>query len=172
MQVSYLGFPGTSGADFIDYLIADSVVAPPSADATFSERLARLPHSYQVNDYRQPIAETPVTRREQGLPEEGFVLCCFNQNFKIDPAIFDVWMSLLRQLPTSILWLLHSTATAERNLAREAAARGVDAKRLVFAAHIRKADHLRLQLAALFLDTLHYNAHTTASDALWAGCRC
>ncbi|MEH2327498.1 MAG: TIGR03032 family protein [Nostoc sp.] len=170
IQVSYLGYPGTMGADFIDYIISDPVVTPPEFADGFSEKLVTLPHSYQVNDYQQAIASTPVTRSEYGLPESGFVFCCFNNNYKIEPEIFDVWMRILAAVPGSVLWLIVRFPAAEDNLKREAQARGINSDRLIFAQYHTKAEHLaRHQLADLFLDTLYYNAHTTASDALWTG---
>ncbi|MHC5857822.1 O-linked N-acetylglucosamine transferase, SPINDLY family protein [Nostoc sp.] len=170
IQVSYLGYPGTMGAEFIDYIISDSVVTPPEFADGFSEKLVTLPHSYQVNDHQQAIASTPVTRSEYGLPESGFVFCCFNNNYKIEPQIFDIWMRILAAVPGSVLWLLVRFPIAEDNLKREAQARGINSDRLIFAQYHPKAEHLaRHQLADLFLDTFYCNAHTTASDALWAG---
>ncbi|MFN6560951.1 MAG: TIGR03032 family protein [Nostoc sp. ChiSLP01] len=170
IQVNYLGYPGTMGADFIDYIISDSAVTPPEFANSFSEKLVTLPHSYQVNDRQQPIASTPMTRSQYGLPEIGFVFCCFNNNYKIEPQIFDVWMRILAAVPGSVLWLLVRFPAAEDNLKREAQARGIDSDRLIFTQYHAKAEHLaRHQLADLFLDTLYCNAHTTASDALWAG---
>jgi len=170
VQVNYLGFPGTIGADCIDYIVADPVVIPPAHDAFYTERVVRLPETYQVNDRRRRIAERTPDRAELGLPEAGFVFCCFNNNFKITPATFDVWMRLLRQVPGSVLWLLEDNPAAARNLRREAAARGVPPERLVFAPRVPLPEHLaRHRQADLFLDTLPCNAHTTASDALWAG---
>jgi predicted O-linked N-acetylglucosamine transferase (SPINDLY family) len=158
------------GADFIDYLIADEVVVPREQQAWYTEKVVYLPDSYQVNDSGRRIAERTPTRKEVGLPERGFVFCSFNNSYKITPQLFDVWMSLLRQVDKSVLWLLDSTATTRRNLWREAAARGIDPQRLVFAPRIATEDHLaRHRLADLFVDTLPYNAHTTASEALWAG---
>jgi predicted O-linked N-acetylglucosamine transferase (SPINDLY family) len=169
VQVNYLGYPGTMGADFVDYLIGDAVVTPPDHAEHYSEQLALLPHAYQPNDRKRPIAEKP-TRAACGLPEEAFVFCGFNQSFKILPAVFDVWMRLLRETPNSVLWLLQSNPLAERNLKAEAQARGVAPERLIFAPRLPLAQHLaRQQWADLLLDTLPYNAHTTASDALWTG---
>jgi predicted O-linked N-acetylglucosamine transferase (SPINDLY family) len=129
-----------------------------------------MPHSYQVNDYEQPISEKAVSRAAEGLPEEGFIFCSFNAHYKIEPEIFSLWMRLLSELPTSLLWLAQGGATSRQKLQREAQARGIDAQRLIFADIRPKAEHLaRLRLANLFLDTPICNAHTTASDALWAG---
>lgn len=170
IQVNYLAYPGTMGADFIDYLIADETVIPPGRQGCYAEKVVYLPDSYQVNDSGRRIAERTPTRKEVGLPDRGFVFCSFNNHYKITPPLFDVWMSLLRQIEKSVLWLLDGTATMRRNLWREAAARGIDPQRLIFAPRIAPEDHLaRHRLADLFLDTLPYNAHTTASDALWSG---
>jgi len=169
VQVEWLGYPGTMGADFIDWAIVDPVVAPAGDEAFFSERLVRLPHSYQPTDTTRRLAESPP-RALAGLPEAGFVFCCFNTAYKLGPALFDIWMRLLAAVPGSVLWLLEGAAPMPANLKREAAARGVDPQRLVFAPRLPAADHLaRHRCADLFLDTLPYNAHTTASDALWAG---
>ena len=170
LQVNYLGYPGTMGADYMDYIIADRVLIPDDSGKYYSENIIYLPHSYQANDRKRPIAERLFTRQELRLPDSGFVYCCFNNNYKITPAIFDGWMRILGQVRDSVLWLLADNPWAERNLRREAAARGVAAERLVFAGRLPAAEHLARQRAAdLFLDTLPYNAHTTASDALWAG---
>jgi predicted O-linked N-acetylglucosamine transferase (SPINDLY family) len=170
VQVNYLGYPGTMGARFIDYIIADKVVVPFEHQQFFTEKIVHLPDCYQVNDDKRKIADTTPTRREAGLPERGFVFCCFNNNWKITPAMFDIWMRLLHRVEGSVLWLLRDNDGAERNLRQEAALRGVDPARLVFAGRLPAEAHLaRHRLADLFLDTLPYNAHTTASDALWVG---
>ena len=170
VQVAYLGYPGTMGAAHIDYIIADALVIPDDQRACYTEKVVYLPHSYQANDSNRPIAPSAPTRREAGLPESGFVFCCFNSCYKFTPAVFDVWMRLLLEVEGSVLWLLDCDAAATRNLRRNAELRGVAANRLVFAPLIKNADHLaRLRLADLCLDTTPYNAHTTASDALWAG---
>jgi protein O-GlcNAc transferase len=170
VQVNYLGYPGTMGADFIDYIIADRVVVPLEDRAFYTEKVVELSGCYQVNDRKREIAGEIPTRRAAGLPETGFVFCCFNNNFKITREVFEVWMRLLRQIQGSVLWLLRDNQAAERNLCREAEARGVAATRLVFADRLPLDQHLaRHRLADVFLDTLPYNAHTTASDALWAG---
>ncbi len=170
VQVNYLGFPGTLGADYMDYIVADPHVIPPGDASCYTEHVVYLPDSYQVNDSRRRVAERTPTRAEEGLPDSGFVFCCFNNNYKITPAVFDAWMRLLKQVPGAVLWLLEGSAAASRNLRREAVARGVAPERLVFARLIELGEHLaRHRLADLFLDTLPYNAHTTASDALWAG---
>lgn len=170
VQVNFLGFPGTMGADFIDYMIADSTVIPEEHEAYYAERIVRLPGSYQVNDDKRPIAAATPSRHECGLPDDAFVFCCLNNTQKLNPDIFDVWMRVLRAVDNSVLWLLEGNATASANLRAAAERRGVSAKRLIFAGKAMLSDHLaRQRLADLFLDTLPCNAHTTASDALWAG---
>jgi len=170
IQVSYLGYAGTSGAPYMDYLIADSVVAPPGDERGYSEKVVRLPRCFLPNDDQRPIAAAP-SREQSGLPATGFVFCAFTNAYKINPPVFDVWMRLLREVPGSVLWLRATTPEAQDNLLREAAARGVGASRLVFAPHVPSmAEHLgRHRLADLYLDTFPYNAHSTACDALWAG---
>ncbi len=158
------------GADYIDYIVADAYVVPPQHEPFYAEKVVRLPDTYQVNDSKRRISERTPSRAEANLPNAGFVFCCFNNNYKIRPNIFDIWMRLLRTVRDSVLWLLEDNAVAGENLRRYAEQRGVAARRLVFAQRIRLDDHLaRHRLADLFLDTLPYNAHTTASDALWAG---
>lgn len=170
VQVNYLGYPGTCGSSDWDYIIADSTIVPPGQEAFYSEKLVALPDSYQVNDDRKVISERQFTRSECGLPEQGFVFCCFNSAYKITPAEFDIWMRLLKTVEGSVLWLLAATPTTVANLRFQAHARGIDPARLVFAERMPIADHLaRHRLADLFLDTFVVNAHTTASDALWAG---
>ena len=170
VQVAYLGYPGTSGAGFIDYVLADRFVLPEREQQHWTEKVVYLPDCYQVNDAGRAIAEQTPTRAEAGLPERAFVFCCFNNSYKILPRMFDAWMRLLRELHGSVLWLLEDNAGARVNLEREARARGVDPARLVFARRLPHAGHLaRHRLADLFLDTLPCNAHTGASDALWAG---
>jgi predicted O-linked N-acetylglucosamine transferase (SPINDLY family) len=170
IQVNYLGYPGTIGAEFIDYIIVDPFVVPPDQQPFFSERLVHVPDCYQCNDDKREIAGCTPSRAQCGLPEQGFVFCCFNNSYKITPAFFDIWMRLLQALPQSVLWLLDANPWAKANLAGEAMARGIAPERLVFAPRLPLPEHLaRHRLADLFLDTLPYNAHTTASDALWAG---
>jgi len=170
VQVSYLGFPGTMGTESIDYVLADRTVIPDAHIRFYAERVVRLPGCYQANDDKRRIGEHAPTRVEAGLPERGFVFCSFNSSYKITPPVFDVWMRLLAQTPGSVLWLLRGNAACEANLRREAEARGIAPARLVFAPRLAAEDHLaRHRLADLFLDTLPCNAHTTASDALWAG---
>ena len=170
IQASYLGFPGTMGAEFIDYIIADKMVAPLEHQSFYTEKIVHLPDCYLVNDTKRKIAERTPTRQEAGLPERSFVYCCFNNNWKITPDVFSVWMRLLHAVDGSVLWLLADNESAERNLRKEAQARGIDPARMVFAGRLPLKDHLaRHRLADLFLDTLPVNAHTTASDALWTG---
>jgi predicted O-linked N-acetylglucosamine transferase (SPINDLY family) len=170
IQVNYLGYTGTTGAPFIDYIIADHFVVPRGDDVHYSERVVRLPECFQVTDSTSPVAERTPTRSELGLPEQGFVFCCFNNGFKIKPAMFDLWMRLLRRVDGSVLWLLRSNDWAERNLRCEAEKRGIESHRLVFAPKV-SIDQYQAQhrVADLFLDTLPYNAHTTAGYALLAG---
>jgi predicted O-linked N-acetylglucosamine transferase (SPINDLY family) len=170
IQINWLAFPGTMASPHIDYIVADKTLITPDDHEFYSEKVIWLPDSYQVNDGKRPISSVTVTRAECGLPEKGFVFCCFNNNFKIRPETFDIWMRILERTPGSVLWLLGETPILRGNLRREAHARGVDPTRLVFAARAPLADHLaRHQVADLFLDTWPCNAHTTASDALWAG---
>ena len=169
VQVNFLGYPGTMGADFIDYIIADPICIPPEDEAFFSEKVVRLA-CYQPNDSQRPVAEETPSRAASGLPEQGVVFCCFNNSFKITQAMFAIWMRLLEKTPGSVLWLLDTNQSAKDNLRRQATAAGVEPERLVFAPRVALRDHLaRHRLADLFLDTLPYNAHTTASDALWVG---
>ncbi|WP_425487340.1 UDP-N-acetylglucosamine-peptide N-acetylglucosaminyltransferase [Methylocystis heyeri] len=168
VQVNYLGYPGTLGAELCDYIISDSFVTPDSAAEDYAETFALLPHCYQPHG-RKVLIDPAPDRASAGLPIEGFVFCCFNQAFKLTPGIFDIWCRLLDAVPASVLWLLGSSA-AEGNLRNEALKRGIAASRLIFAPDLPQSRHLaRLQLADLVLDTAPYGAHTTASDALWAG---
>lgn len=170
LQVNYLGFAGTSGTSYMDYLIADRVVIPGDRERFYTERIIRMPNSLLPNDDRQPVAIGTEPRRDLGLPDTGFVFCAFNNAYKLNPEMFEIWMGLLRETPGSVLWLRGGRAVAD-NLARYARARGVDAERLVFARRLEAMDeHLaRYRQADLFLDTLPYGAHATARDALWAG---
>ena len=171
IQVNYLGYPATMGADFIDYILADRILIGEGDQQHYSEKVVYLPDSYMANDRNRRIAECRPDRADQGLPEEGFVFCCFNSPAKFGPATFDIWMRLLKSVDGSVLWLSDPGPVAIGNLRREAEARSVAPNRIVFAPFLPQAeDHLaRLALADLFLDTEPYNAHTTASDALWAG---
>lgn len=170
IQVNYLAFPGTMGAQYMDYIVADATLVPPQSRQYFSEKVAYLPNSYQVNDRKREISGRQFTRKELGLPEEGFVFCCFNGIHKITPATFAGWMNILKEVEGSVLWLFEGNRLAVQNLGREAADRGVSPDRLVFAGFMNLPDHLARHCQAdLFLDSLPYDAHTTASDALWAG---
>ncbi len=169
IQVNYLGYPGTMGADFVDYLIADRFVIPEASRRHYSEEIIYLPDTYQPNDSRRPLAPAP-SRTLVGLPEGGLVFCCFNQLYKITPEIFDIWCRLLGEVEHSVLWLIGSDDATQENLRREAEKRGVAGARLIFAPRTTPEEHLaRQQCADLFLDTVPYNAHTTCSDALWMG---
>jgi predicted O-linked N-acetylglucosamine transferase (SPINDLY family) len=171
VQVNYLGYAGTMGADYMDYLIADPVVIPDGSEGHYSEKIIRVPGCYLPADLARKIADTAVARAAADLPENGFVFCCFNHSYKITAEILNVWLRLLQQIPGSVLWLNQMDPAAQRNLASWARARDVDPARIIIAGFVPDdADHLaRLRLADLFLDTPGYNAHATALDALWAG---
>jgi predicted O-linked N-acetylglucosamine transferase (SPINDLY family) len=170
VQVNYLAYPGTMGAEFMDYLVADSTLIPPESQQHYSEKIVYLPDAYQPNDRKRPISQRNFTREELGLPPTGLVFCCFNSLYKITPASFDGWMRIMREVEGSVLWLFEGNQAAMQNLRQEAEKRGISAGRLVFARQMDLPEHLaRHRVADLFLDTLPYNAHTTASDALWAG---
>jgi len=171
LQVSYLGYPGTLGVPFIDYMITDPVVVPAECRTHYTEKLICLPNTYMVTDNTREVSERPMCREEMGLPEQGFVYCCFNTHSKITPNEFDVWMRLLRNVENSVLWLREGSETSRKNLMKEAARRNVDPSRIILAERLPSlAEHLaRHRLADLFLDTFNYNAHTTSCDALWAG---
>jgi len=170
IQVNYLGYPGTMGADYMDYIIADKTVIPVESQSYYSEKVVYLPDSYQVNDRKRLISEKQFTRQELGLPETGFVFCCFNNNYKILPSTFEGWMRILKAVDGSVLWLFKDNPWVVENLKKEAQKQGLDRQRLVFADYMPLSDHLaRHRQADLFLDTLPYNAHTTTSDALWTG---
>lgn len=170
VQVSYLGFPGTMGVDFMDYIVADRTLIPTESQPFYSEKVVYLPNSYQVNDAKRQISPQVFTREELGLPASGFVFACFNNNYKITPHTFAGWMRILNRVADSVLWLFQANTDAVGNLRKEAASYGVDPCRLIFAEHLPLSTHLaRIGMADLFLDTLPYNAHTTTSDALWAG---
>ena len=170
IQVNYLGYPGTMGVSFIDYIIADRFIIPKDNERFYSEKVICLPDCYQPNDVRREIADTTPPREACGLPESGFVFCCFNGNYKITLPVFNIWMRLLKAVPGSVLWLLEPDPSAKENIKEEAELRGVDSKRIIYAPFMPTSQHLaRYRLADLFLDTLPINAHTTASDALWAG---
>jgi predicted O-linked N-acetylglucosamine transferase (SPINDLY family) len=170
VQIQYLGFPGTSGADWHDYAIVDQTVISPDERDYWSERLVFMPRSFFVTDRDQPISAVGATRADFGLPDSGIVFCSFNQHFKIDSVVFGAWMQILANVPDSVLWLPGS-AHSEDNLRRAVVQAGIASERLIFAGRtLDKAQHLeRLALAEIALDTLNYNGHTTTSDALWAG---
>ncbi|MDQ2961694.1 MAG: tetratricopeptide repeat protein [Pseudomonadota bacterium] len=171
IQVNWLGFPGSMGADWIDYLIADPCIVPPEHDADYAEKVVRLPHCYQPNDRKRPSGASGLTRNACGLSETDFVFCSFNQSYKIEPGLFTIWMRLLNRVPDSVLWLLEENRWARDNLRKEAIRHGVSPERLVFAPVRPLVEHLaRYALADLVLDTFPYTSHTTGSDALWAGC--
>jgi len=168
VQVNFLAYPGTMASACMDYIVADHTVIARQASGWFTEKVVRMPHSYQVNDSRRQVSERVFTRTELGLPEHGFVFCSFNNTHKILPPVFDAWMRILSAVPGSVLWLLQDNPQAANNLRMQALQRGVDPDRLVFAGRLPTAEHLsRHRQADLFLDTFPYNAHTTASDALW-----
>jgi len=170
VQVHYLGYSGTTGADFIDYLVADPVVVPDEHKLFYTEKIVHLPNAFQVNDRSRKIAVSEDSRADHGLPESGFVFCCFNNNWKITPDLFDVWMEILSKVEGSVLWLFKDNELAEQNLRKESASRGINPERLVFAGRLPLDQHLaRHRHADLFIDSFYFNAHTTASDALWAG---
>lgn len=171
VQVNYMGYPGTTAAPFLDYIIADPVVIPEENRAFYTEKIAYLPNAYLPYDSKRNIRRKTPSRSEQGLPETGFVFACFNNLYKVSPEMFEVWMRLLHAVEGSVLWLAETNSPAAANLRREAAARDIEPERLIFARYEKEAeDHLARQaLADLFLDTLPYNAHSTGNDALWAG---
>ena len=170
IQVNYLGFPGTIGADYMDYLVADEIVIPPEERQHYTEKIVYLPECYQANDDRQAIGDWPATRADAGLPETGIVYSCFNETYKIDRTIFGVWMRILNRVPGAVLWLRDHSAELRNSLRRAATAAGVSADRIIFAQSLPKEQHLaRCRLADLFLDTYALTAHTTATDSLWAG---
>lgn len=169
-QVSYLGYPGTTGAPYIDYVIVDPFVVPGDQQAFYTENLVSLPDCYQVNDRKRPISPAPLKRTDVGLPDTAFVFCSFNNSYKITPDVFAVWMRLLQAVPTSVFWILSYNPWAVTNLRAAAGRHGTDPNRIIFAGALAHGAHLaRMALADLFLDTFPYTAHTTASDALWAG---
>ena len=170
IQINYLGFPGSMGASYIDYIIADDFIIPRDQEHSYAEHVLRMPNCYQPNDNKRIYPRASQKRQDHNLPDDALVLCSFNNNFKITPNVFDIWMRLLNQFPSSVLWLLKDNQTSEYNLVQEAKIRGVSSERLIFAERLNQEDHLaRHSCADLFLDTYPCNAHTTASDALWTG---
>jgi protein O-GlcNAc transferase len=172
VQVNYLGYPGTMAAEYVDYLIADTTVISAEQRPNYVEKVACLPHAYLPNDSSRKVQASTPSREECGLPAAGFVFCCFNNSYKITPMVFEAWMRILRATEDSVLWLSRNDPLAATNLRKEAARSGVDPQRLIFADRVPSpTEHLaRYALAGLFLDTLPYNAHATAVDALWMGC--
>ena len=170
IQINYLGYPSTMGANFIDYIIADPITIPVEYRNFYSEKIIYMPHTYQPNDNKRKIATTMSKRVDFNLPEKGFVFCCFNQIYKISPKEFNIWMRLLKNVNNSVLWLINSNKWVERNFSKEAKQQGIDPSRIIFAKKLSHSEHLaRHKHADLFIDTFNYNAHTTASDALWSG---
>jgi predicted O-linked N-acetylglucosamine transferase (SPINDLY family) len=170
IQINYLGFPGTIGSTYIDYILCDQTVVPSQSKKFYNEKIIYLPNSYQANDTKRKISEKKFLREELSLPKESFVFCCFNSNYKITPNMFNVWAMLLKKIDNSVLWLIEGNPEATKNLKKEAKIRNINASRLIFAKRMKLEDHLaRHKNADLFLDTLPCNAHTTASDSLWAG---
>ena len=170
VQVNYFGYPGTMAVPFIDYIIADHWLIPEEHRVYYSEQVVYLPHTYLPSDRKRPVATEAPTRAGEGLPAAGFVFACLHNAFKIGPELLDIWARLLHGIENSVLWFLEDNAGASTNLKRESECRGINPNRLVFAPRKPLADHIaRLSLGDLFLDTLPYNAHTSASDALWAG---
>jgi protein O-GlcNAc transferase len=171
IQINYLGYPGTMGADYVDYMVGDRLVIPEEQRCHYTEKIVYLPNSFLPHDSSRTIATTVFTRENLGLPPTGFVFCCFNNNHKITPHTFDIWMRILKRVENSVLWLSRNDAMAASNLRQEALRRGIDERRLIFADRMSSLpEHLaRQRVADLFLDTLPYNAHATALDALWAG---
>lgn len=171
IQINYLGYPSTMGADFIDYIIGDEILIPEESRGFYSEKIVYMPHTYMPNDNKREISDKFMSRADFGLPDNAFVFCCFNNNYKLSPREFDIWMRLLEKVDGSVLWLTSSNEWAEKNLQDEAEKRGINRERLVFAQRVEHlSEHLaRHRLADLFVDTFHYNAHVTAADALWAG---
>ncbi len=169
IQVNYLGYPGTSGTNFIDYIIADKILIPKESQKYYSEKIIYFPDTYQVRDSSQKISKKKFTRNELDLPKKGIVLCCFNQSYKITPKVFKIWIRLLKNIKGSVLWLLEDNLTATKNLKKEAELRGVKSERIIFAKRLPLSDHFaRHKVADLFIDTFPYTAHTTCSDALWS----
>jgi predicted O-linked N-acetylglucosamine transferase (SPINDLY family) len=169
-QISYLGYPGTSGSESMDFIVADKILIPEGFEKFYSERIIFMPNSYQPNDNKRPISSIDFKRGDFQIPDDAFVLCCFNANWKIRPVEFSLWLEVLKEKSNVVLWLYRSSSTAEENLRKEAALRGVAPNRLIFSDHLPHSEHLsRLGLVDLFVDTFNCNAHTTASDALWAG---
>ena len=169
IQINYLGYPGTMGADYFDYIIADPILIPKNQKQFYSEKIIYMPHSYQPNDNKLEVPELNTSRSDHGLPEKGIVFCCFNQNYKIGINEFNIWMKVLKKIDKSVLWLIESNKWARQNIFKQAEINNVSSSQIIFAKKLSHPEHLeRHKHADLFLDTFNYNAHTTASDALWA----
>ena len=170
IQINYLGFPGTMGSNFMDYIVADRFLIPSENQKYFSEKPLYLPNTYLPTDDSREFSQKPMNRSDMGLPDDAFVFCCFNNNYKISPTEFDIWMRLLTKVENSVLWLRKSNQISSINMKNEAQKRKVDPSRIVFADKLPMDEHLaRHRLADLFVDTFAFNAHTTATEALWAG---
>ena len=170
IQVNYLGYPGTMGHESYDYIIADKIVIPEDQKKNYVENIVFMPYSYQVNDTQKIITNKKYSKKDEGLPEDSFVYCCFNNSYKILPSLFEIWTRILNKVPNSVLWLIEDNEISSTNLINIFAEKGIDTKRLIFAKKVPNPEHLaRIQLADLFLDTVPYNAHTTCSDAIWSG---
>ena len=170
IQINYLGYPGTTGATYMDFIIADEIVIPKENFKHYTEKVLYLPHCYQANMSQREISKKQFKRIDFGLPEDSFIYCSFNNNYKITPDIFDTWMNILKKVDNSVLWILKSNEIASKNLKKEAEKKGIDEGRIIFADFLPNDEHLkRISLADVFLDTYPYNAHTTASDAIRMG---
>jgi predicted O-linked N-acetylglucosamine transferase (SPINDLY family) len=170
IQINYLGYPGSMGMEFIDYIVADQHIIPSGSQKHFSEKQIYLPNTYMPTDDSRELSQKPMNRSDMGLPDDAFVFCCFNNNYKISPNEFDIWMRLLTKVENSVLWLRKSNQISMINMKNEAQKRKVDPSRIVFADKLPMDEHLaRHKLADLFIDTFAFNAHTTATEALWAG---
>ena len=170
IQINYLGYPGTIGADYFDYIIADHILIPKNQKQFYSEKIIYMPHSYQPNDNKFDVSKLNTSRSDHSLPEEGVVFCCFNQNYKIGINEFNIWMRVLKKIDKSVLWLIESNKLAKQNICKQAELNNISSSRIIFANSLSHLEHLeRHKHADLFLDTFNYNAHTTASDALWSG---
>jgi predicted O-linked N-acetylglucosamine transferase (SPINDLY family) len=169
VQLGFLGYPSTTGANFIDYFVGDAITAPLGHEAHFSEKIVQLSGSFQPNGRGRPLPQ-PMARADAGLPDDAFVMCAFNHTYKIGPQAFDTWCRVMQRVPRAVLWLKETNRQLHDNIRREAVARGVAPERIVFAPVVTYDAHFsRLALADVFVDTWPYNAHTTAADALWAG---
>ena len=170
IQINFLGYPGTSGSNNLDYIVADKILIEPDEQKFYSEKVIYLPDTYQPNENNKNISNNIVKKENFDLPEDKFVFCCFNSHQKINPTIFDAWIYILKKTENSVLWLLKDNNFSQNNLKLLIEKNGIDPNRLIFAEHLKMEDHLqRIKFADLFLDTFPYNAHTTCSDALRVG---